>query len=209
MNTNSDKLAYLMKNVNISGLKELSQLSGVSSWQLARLEHGLITRMEVATIIKLSQTLQISVTELIRTFAPEANLKPDTESLTTLKQEYQRLEQQLSEQRETLWQEFQQNSLNILESWLLQWPSAVVAANNNPQFPLKTLLMLVKPVEKLVISWGLKPIASVGAQLPYNPQEHQLLEGTAQPGDLVKVRNLGYKKGNKLLYRAKVSLINI
>jgi hypothetical protein len=34
---------------------------------------------------------------------------------------------------------------------------------------------------------------------------HQLLEGTAQPGDLVKVRYTGYRQGDKLLYRVKVS----
>jgi hypothetical protein len=31
------------------------------------------------------------------------------------------------------------------------------------------------------------------------------MEGNAQPGDFVKVRYVGYRQGEKLLHRAKVS----
>jgi len=55
--------------------------------------------------------------------------------------------------------------------------------------------------------WGVESIAPVGAQIPYNPQQHQLMEGTAEPGEPVKVRYTGYRQGDKLLYRAKVSLV--
>ncbi|MGB7379946.1 MAG: XRE family transcriptional regulator, partial [Rivularia sp. (in: cyanobacteria)] len=34
---------------------------------------------------------------------------------------------------------------------------------------------------------------------------HQLIEGNAQPTEKVKVRYTGYRQGDKLLYRAKVS----
>jgi len=37
-----------------------------------------------------------------------------------LEQEYQRLQVQMEQQRQALWQEFQQSSLQVLESWLLQ-----------------------------------------------------------------------------------------
>jgi molecular chaperone GrpE (heat shock protein) len=55
--------------------------------------------------------------------------------------------------------------------------------------------------------WGIESIAPVGAELPYNPQQHQLIEGTAEAGQSVKVRYTGYRQGDKLLYRAKVSLV--
>ena len=48
-------------------------------------------------------------------------------------------------------------------------------------------------------------IATVDEELAYDPQDHQLMKGTAQPGELVKVRYVGYKQGDKLLYKAKVS----
>jgi molecular chaperone GrpE (heat shock protein) len=126
-------------------------------------------------------------------------------SLAALRQEYQRLQQQLENQRETLMQEFQQSSLQVLESWLVQWPTAAYAAQQNQQLPAVRLLPLLRPVEQLLQEWGVEAIASVGSELPYDPQWHQLMEGIAQPGDLVKVRYTGYRIGEKLLYRAKVS----
>ena len=53
----------------------------------------------------------------------------------------------------------------------------------------------------------MEAIAPVGAEVAYDPQLHQPLEGTAQPGEKVKVRYTGYRQGDKLLYRAKVSPI--
>jgi len=60
-------------------------------------------------------------------------------------------------------------------------------------------------MDVLLQQWGVEAIAPVGAELPYDPQQHQLLEGTAQAGDQVLVRYTGYRQGDKLLYRAKVS----
>jgi molecular chaperone GrpE (heat shock protein) len=54
-------------------------------------------------------------------------------------------------------------------------------------------------------AWGLEAIASVGAEVAYNPKLHQLMEGSAEVGAMVRVRFTGYRQGEKLLYRAKVS----
>jgi molecular chaperone GrpE (heat shock protein) len=51
-------------------------------------------------------------------------------------------------------------------------------------------------------------IAPVGAEIPYDPQLHQLMEGNPQLGEIVKVRYTGYRQGDKLLYRAKVSPVS-
>ena len=87
---------------------------------------------------------------------------------------------------------------------MLQWPTAVSKVQENQTLPAVKLLPLLRPVEKLLQQWGVEAIAPVGACIPYNPQQHQLLEGTAEPGSTVKVRYTGYKQGDKLLYRAKV-----
>ncbi|HEY9295620.1 MAG TPA: nucleotide exchange factor GrpE, partial [Phormidium sp.] len=105
-------------------------------------------------------------------------------------------------------QEFQQQSLQILESWLIQWPRAAYAAQQNPEAPAVKLLPLLRPVEQLLREWGVEAIASVGAELPFDPQQHQLIKGTAQPGDTVKVTHIGYRQGDKLLHRAKVEQIS-
>ncbi|MFM6279610.1 MAG: nucleotide exchange factor GrpE, partial [Dolichospermum sp.] len=70
---------------------------------------------------------------------------------------------------------------------------------------VKILPLVDKPLEALLQTWGVKAIAPVGAKIPYNPQLHQLLEGTAEPGEIVKVRYTGYIQYDQLLYRARVS----
>ena len=90
----------------------------------------------------------------------------------------------------------------------MQWPTAAAAAEKNPQLPAVRLLPLIKPVEQLLKQWGVEAIASVGDEVAYDPQHHQLIEGTAAPGESVKVRYTGYRQGEKLLHRAKVSPVN-
>jgi molecular chaperone GrpE (heat shock protein) len=203
-----------MQGVGISSFKALSKTTGVSEKQLRRLRKGQVDQLRVENLLKLSQVLQVSVSELLATFSSVDANKPwlpqqETESLTVLKQEYQRLQQQLENQRDTLKQEFQQSSLQILESWLVQWPTAAYAAGQNQQLPAVRLLPLVRPVEQLMQEWGVEAIASVGSEIPYDPQWHQLMEGIAQAGELVKVRYTGYRlRDSKLLHRAKVSPVS-
>ena len=207
------QLHQLMQQVGVSSFKALSRKAGVSEKQLRRLRGGQVLQLRVETLLKLSQTLQVSVSELLETFSSASTLpvsqvdEPEAASVETLRQEYQRLQLQLEQQREILMQEFQQSSLQVLEPWLVQWPTAAYAAQQNQQLPAVRLLPLVRPVEQLLQEWGVEAIASVGSELPYDPQWHQLMEGTAQAGELVRVRYTGYRVGGKLLYRAKVSAI--
>lgn len=179
-----------------------------------RLRRGEVQQMRVDTLLKLSQALQVPLTELVATFSSfdrrgaQAFAAPTGESkqaIADLKREYERLQVQLEQQRQALWQEFQQSSLQVLESWLVQWPTAAHKAQENPQLSAVRLLPLLRPIEQLIHQWGVQAIAPVGAELPYDPQLHELYEGMAQPGETVKVRYTGYYQGDKLLYRAKVS----
>lgn len=204
-------LRGMMQQVGVSSFLQLSHLSGVSVNQIRRLRQGQLSSMRLETLEKLSKSLQVSVSDLLVSFSSKS-VSPNAvseEELVALKNEYQRLQQQLKKQRESLKEEFQQASLQILESWLLQWPTAAYAVENNNQLPAVRLLPLVRPVEQLLQEWGVEAIASVGAEIPYDPQQHQLMEGTAQVGELVRVRYTGYRQGEKLLYRAKVSPVVI
>ena len=128
-------LQELMQRLGFSSYRQLSRSAGVSEKQLRRLRSGQISQMRLETLLKLSQALQVSVSELLETFSPESifpNSPADREEATmlltdeasptveVLRQEYQRLQQQLEHQRESLIQEFQQSSLEVLESWLVQ-----------------------------------------------------------------------------------------
>lgn len=198
------QLQRLMQQAGLSGDRELSQKAGVSEIQLSRLRRGLALQTRADILLKISQALQISLTELLATLAPDY-VELEKAPLTALEQEYQRLQASIEQQRESLMEEFQLSSVQILESWMLQWPTAASKAQENHNLRAQKLLPLLRPVEQLLEHWGVESIAPVGAQIPYNPQQHQLLEGKAQPGEPVKVRYTGYRQGDKLLYRAKVS----
>ncbi|WRH66132.1 MAG: hypothetical protein RSE13_21130 [Planktothrix sp. GU0601_MAG3] len=156
-------------------------------------------------MLKISRGLKISLTELLSVFAPGAVPEEEKASGGNLEQEYQHLQTQMLQQRSVLLEEWRRESLHTLESWLLQWPTVVYRVQENPQLSAVKLLRFVSPVEQLMGEWGVEAIAPVGAEIPYDPHLHQLLEGTAQPGQPVIVRYTGYRQGNKLLYRAKVS----
>lgn len=206
-------LANLMAQVTINSLEELSKIAGISELQIRRLQYGLIEKMSVETVIKLATALQISVEELIAKFTktpfPQretlSSAKSESESSQFWQQEYQKLEQKMAQQPEILNNQFQQGSIQTIESWLIQWPTAVAAIEKNPELPAARLIPLVQPVKQLVDQWGLETIATVGEELPYDPQWHELMTGSANPGTKVKVRYVGYQQGNKILYKAKVS----
>jgi len=215
-------LQPLMQRAGFASFRALSQAAGISEKQLRQLRRGDLTSLRLEIFLKLSQALQLSVTDLLGLFAPSPKpsgslpmpLKESQaaeklqQSLTDLQQEYARLQETLNQQRTALWQEFQQLSLQTLESLLLQLPTAAYAAQQNPQAPAVKLLPLLRPLDHLLQAWEVEPIAPVGAEVAYNPQQHQLMEGTAQVGDRVRVRYTGYRQGEKLLYRAKVSPVS-
>ena len=211
----TDSLQKLMQRVGVSSYKALSKAAGVSERQLRRLRQGELQQMQVDILLKLSQTLRVPIIELVATFSEIELGVPITASpgelqiaIADLKREYERSQVQLAVQRQELWQEFQQSSLQVIESWLLQWPTAAQKARENPELAAVKLLPLVRPIEQLMQQWQLEAIASVGAEVSYDPQLHQLLEGYAQPGEKVKVRYTGYRQAEKLLYRARVSYIS-
>ena len=208
---NKQILDSLMARANIADFLELSRLSGVSQWQLNRLQYGLIGKMSVENIAALAKALQLSIEQFLNTFIAfdgksiKTDFTEDTTAIANLKQEYASLQAQMQQQQESLKEEFQHESLQVIESWLLQWPTAAAAVRKNSQLPAERLLPLVKPIEQLLQEWEIEAISTVGEQLSYDPQWHQLLKGTANPGELVEVRYVGYKQGDKLLYKAKVS----
>ncbi|PAX49825.1 helix-turn-helix domain-containing protein [Brunnivagina elsteri] len=205
------KLQNLIQQVGISSLKALSRVTGVSERQILRLRRGEVEQMRVKVLLQLSQVLQVSLDELITIFSQQSSLSPlpNQEGLckriADLEREYSLLQEQIAQQSHILQQQFQQESLQLLESFLVQFPTAAQKARENPQLPAVNILPLIqKPLEKLLQAWDVEVMEKVGDELPYEPQFHQLIRGNAQPGDNVKVLNVGYRQGEKLLYRVRV-----
>lgn len=188
---------------NIPSFRALSQAATVSKTAVNRLRRGQAEALRGEVLHQLAQALHQSIPQLLQDFsnlaiAPpaEPGLQPDDQP------------QLAQTQPEELRQAFQQEVLHQIESWLIQWPTAVYAAQKNPQVPASRLVPLLRPVEQLLDHWGLEAIASVGDEVAYDPQQHQLLNGHAQAGDRVLVRYTGYRQGDRLLHRAKVSPVN-
>jgi DNA-binding Xre family transcriptional regulator len=212
----SPALRSRMQSAGISTWKALSQCAGISEHQITLIRRGAIAQVRLQSLLQLSHTLQIDLTELLETCgSPSVSpghtaRKPHGRAADTgLQQEYDRLQTQLLQQRTQLWQEFQRNGVQTLESLILQLPTALHAAEQNPQLSATKLAPLLRPLDRLLAEWGLETIAAVGAIVAYAPHEHQLLEGSALPGDPVKVRYVGYRHGPVLLYRAKVSPVQV
>ncbi|MGF1536602.1 MAG: helix-turn-helix domain-containing protein [Elainellaceae cyanobacterium] len=200
----TDQLQHQMARAGLESIKALCEAAQVSSSSVRRLRSGHLSQMQLKTLLKLSQALDLTLVDLIQQFSegvdgdglehPQARDGAAIASRESPQQDSYR---------------FQRLSLQKLESWLLQWPTAAdavqKAAAQNRQIPASRLIPLVKPVVQLTQAWGVVPLGKVGQEVAYDPQIHQLMAGQAVPGELVYVRYVGYYHGDALLHRAKVS----
>ena len=210
----SPALRSLMAEANIASYRALSQTSGVPRSAIDSLRQGQIGRLRVDMLQRLCQTLGLSLETLIDRFSSLNLSQPGGGSggeamaqVKALRQECDRLQTQLKIQADTVRQQVQQEAIAQLEPWLVQWPTAAHAAQQKVDLPAQKLLPLVRPVETLVQSWGVTPIETVGAEVSYDPQIHQPKTGVLSPGQPVRVSHVGYRQGDRLLYRAKVAPI--
>jgi translation initiation factor 2 beta subunit (eIF-2beta)/eIF-5 len=160
----TQKLHDLMQRVGISSFKALSRTADVSERQICGCDGSELGKCAWMSLLKLSQALKLTLNELVATFS-QVELVTDKDTPTQellhyvdqLKKEYERSQQQIQQQRQVLQQEFQQSSLQLLESLLLQFPTAAHKARENPQLPAVNIVPLVhKPLEKLLQQWGWK-----------------------------------------------------
>ena len=197
-------LRQLMKLVGISSFQALSDRTGISRRAIDTLRKGNAATLRYADLAKLAEVLQIELNEFIPKFITESS----SSTIADLQEEYKHLQQKLETQKQELRSQFERETIQQLESLLLQLPSAAHAAQNNPNMLAKNILPLLRPLDALLQKWGISMIGSVGAEVSYDPQKHQLIEGSneIEDGDLAIVRYVGYMQGEKLLYRARVSL---
>jgi DNA-binding Xre family transcriptional regulator len=214
VSTYSQQLQNFMTQAGFSSYRSLSTTAGVSRWAIDLLRQGQVGKLRIDTLLKLSRTLQVAPADLMAQFGADEEWAASTQTPTqvaaqveALRQEYDRLQQRLASQEQEIRQQVQREAIARLESWLLQWPTAVYAAQQNESIPATRLIPLAKPLEELLRDWDLSPIGAVGEEVAYDPQLHQPMGATLVPGQPVRVRYVGYFQGNRLLYRAKVSAV--
>jgi molecular chaperone GrpE (heat shock protein) len=201
--------AGLIHTFPVADVVKLAQALGLSVDELLGIFLPLATQpMAFAPSVKPEEPQ--AEPEPVKTEPLPPALSPVDQSaeIAALKAEYERLEKTLENQATTLRQQWQQEALELLESWLLQWSAAANAAQQNPTFPAKTLVALAKPLDHLLEAWQVTPLGVIGEELIYNPKQHQLVKGgfDVKPGDPVIVQHVGFMQGDRLLHRAKVAI---
>lgn len=192
-------LQQLMTQAQIKDYLEFSRKSQVSELQFYRLENNLLDNIPLGVLKKIAKALNISITTLIDHLNNSLDLFIENSP------------SQNSEFVSDLISEYQQETISILESLLLQLPTVIHAVNNNPELPASRILPLLQPLNQLLSTWEIEPIGKVGDMVSYNPLEHELIENndfTLEEIELVEIRYVGYRQKDKLLYRAKVSINN-
>jgi DNA-binding Xre family transcriptional regulator len=224
-------LKSLMTDRGISSLVALSVKAQVSIGAVKRLQNGQVLAMQVQTVAKLAQALEISIEDLMRLGEsgtapqppfldarkgyilgeqeipkpPELGVGGGSPEQVGLQQEYDRLLQQFNQQETHLRERFQREALQVLEPWLLQWSAAAYAAQTNAQLTATKLLPLLRPIEMLLDQWGVTAIGGVGEELAYDPMRHQPMNSEdLTVGTIVRIRFSGYGYQEQVLHRAKV-----
>lgn len=216
----SEQLQTWMAAAKLSSFRALAQRSGVSRRQIERLRKGEAHSLSIGHAVQLADALGMTLGQLLQQFgpgvdrallerlAPTPSQASEPSALAAVQSEYQRLQAEMEVLTGQLQTQFQAETLNVLEPLMVQWPTAAYAAQKNPAAPAIRLLPLLKPLEQLLANWHIEPIGSVGQVVPYAPQLHQWMGETTPPqaDRPVQVSHVGYRQGDKLLYRARVRL---
>lgn len=189
-------------------LQSLRQQLGCTSWtalaarlgltpaRLRRLRRQPLEQWPYADLQRWAQLVGTSVPVLLG----------DADPAQALRQECERLQQQLAQASEQQRDQWEFVALSRLEPWLLNWPRAVQAAQANPQLPARNLLALARPLEQLLETWGVEVLGQAGEVRAYDPSWQVAVDGEGEPtpDSPVTVKRPGYRWRGRLLHRAEV-----
>jgi molecular chaperone GrpE (heat shock protein) len=125
--------------------------------------------------------------------------------VVALKQQCLRLREELQQQKAQLLADFYDTTFDRLQFLLTNYPTAQKMAEAKPDLPARNLTSLFTPLEVLLQDWQIEPIGAPWQQIPYDPQLHQSDEDDITAGELVYIRFVGYRQGNRVFCPAKVS----
>lgn len=127
------------------------------------------------------------------------------QQLHELQQQCLRLRDELHQQKTQVTADCQDATFESLQSLLTNYPSAAQMAQVKPDLPARNLLALLTPLDNLLQSWGIEPIGIPWEAVPYDPYIHQADADDITPGEVIYIRFVGYRQGDRLLCPARVS----
>ncbi len=135
----------------------------------------------------------------------QATLTATRYQLDQLQQQCRRLRADLEQQAAQLTGDVKDDTFRHLQTLFMNYPTAAMMAEARPTLPAKNLVPLFSPLQNLLQSWGYESIGSAWEQVLYDPQLHQSDSEDIEPGELVYIRFVGYREGDRILCPAKVS----
>ncbi len=125
--------------------------------------------------------------------------------VTDLRNECLRLRAELEAQQQQALARHRTATFQRLQTLLVQYPSARRLAARKPDLPAQNLTALFSALDDLLGDWGYDTIGRVWERVAFDPQLHQADASDAVPGELMYVRFVGYRLGDRILVPAKVS----
>jgi molecular chaperone GrpE (heat shock protein) len=156
-------------------------------------------------LFDLVMTLVAPITTLAIWGSGPSSSAVDSTDVQALRQQCQRLQAQLDAQEEQAIAQVRRETFDTLQSLLTQYPSAAKMVAHQPVFPARHLMALLTPLDQLLAQWGYDRIGDPWDRIDFDPQQHQPDEDDIAPGELVYVRFVGYRQGDRILCPAKVS----
>jgi molecular chaperone GrpE (heat shock protein) len=136
----------------------------------------------------------------------EARLAEAQALVDDLRQAFFNLEREATE-RETLAREDQKLALyQTLEPLLTQVPLVRHALGEGREVAAEDVLALLAPLDQALAELGFEAIGQVGQPMPFDPACHHVTRGAMpEAGAPVTVKHVGYRLGDRILRRARVS----
>lgn len=195
-----------LQQLGISSFLDLQQKSGLTPTRLRQVRRGELASLTLQDLIQLAQALDWTIDELLHQVCGlNTSTAKQVREIEALRREGLHLRQQLQNLSSELTQEFQQATFSQLQTLLINYPSLRASVKVKPDLPAKNIISLFTPLDNLIETWGYERIGKAWEQVPYDPQLHQADVSDIKVGEVVYVRFVGYKQGQRILYPAKVS----
>lgn len=197
-----------MNQLDIADWEDLAAQAGLTRFGLRLVRRGDVKNLSLEQLRRLATVLNLNFQEFDRNFAalPTSTTEAtDATEIAELRQQCFRLREELQQQKTQLTIDFRNATFELLQTLLTNYPTARKMAEAKPDLPAKNLSALFTPLENLLKSWNLEMIGSAWEQVVYNPQLHQPDVEDITEGELVYVRFVGYRDGERILAPAKVS----
>lgn len=212
LNIHDAWLRSRMGEVNLPTWKALQQTSGLSEKILRKFRKGDCQQLPWRSFGQLAQALDWPLSTLLEhlnlvtspnstAFTPESG----TTELDRLRQECLALRQELAQQDTSSTLAATQQSFFELQPLLTQFPTVPRMVEIQPQMPARNLLAMFSSLNNWLTRWEITPIGEPWQSVKFDPKLHQPDASDIAPDETVYVRFVGYRQGDDVLVRAKVS----